>query len=113
MPQTSTHRALTWRADLLLRYRRSLFIAAMAVSVLSFIEGSKLTLEHSIESLYSLDDPHLIDYRESKSLFGGDEFVIVAYTEPDLLTADGLDSLAHSPTSCRKSRESNRAAPNI
>ena len=39
-------------------------------------------MERSIESLYALDDPHLLDYRESKSLFGGDEFVIVAYDDP-------------------------------
>jgi uncharacterized protein len=91
--QSSRHYGLVPFANFLVRYRVWLFLASVLVTALSFFKASQLTLEHSIESLYALDDPHLLDYRESKSLFGGDEFVIVAYADPDLLSPDHLDSL--------------------
>jgi predicted RND superfamily exporter protein len=88
--QPSRFRGLAPLADFLVRYRIGLFLGAAAISAFAFVEASKLTLEQSIESLYALDDPHLVDYQESKSLFGGDEFVIVVYEDPEILTADGL-----------------------
>jgi predicted RND superfamily exporter protein len=91
--QNSRFRGLALFADFLIRYRIWLLVAAAIVTALSFAKASELTLEHSIESLYALDDPHLLDYRESKSLFGGDEFVIVAYADPELLSPEHLDSL--------------------
>jgi predicted RND superfamily exporter protein len=90
VPQAPRVRALVWLADFLVRYRIALFLGAVAISAYAFVEASKLTLEQSIESLYALNDPHLLDYQQSKSLFGGDEFVIVVYEDPDLLTSDGL-----------------------
>jgi uncharacterized protein len=80
-------------ARALVRYRYWLLAAAVVATALSYIAASRLTLERSIESLYAPDDPHLLDYRESKSLFGGDEFVIVAYQDPDLLSEDHLSAL--------------------
>jgi len=88
--QPSRFRGLALLAGFLVRYRIGLFVGAVAISAFAFVEASKLTLEQSIESLYALDDPHLLDYRQSKSLFGGDEFVIVVYEDPELLTYDGL-----------------------
>jgi predicted RND superfamily exporter protein len=88
--QPPRSRGLALLADFLVRYRIGLLVGAAVISAFAFVEASKLTLEHSIESLYALDDPHLLDYRQSKSLFGGDEFVIVVYDQPDILTADGL-----------------------
>lgn len=90
MSQPPRSRGLALLADFLVRYRIGLLVGAAVISAFAFVEASKLTLEHSIESLYALDDPHLLDYRQSKSLFGGDEFVIVVYDQPDILTADGL-----------------------
>jgi uncharacterized protein len=91
--QDSRFHGLTAFANFLVRYRIVLFIAAIVLTALSLFKASQLTLEHSIESLYALDDPHLLDYRESKSLFGGDEFIIVAYADPQLLVPDHLDAL--------------------
>ncbi len=93
MSQSSRHYGLVPFANFLVRYRIWLFLAAVLVTALSLPKALQLTLEHSIESLYALDDPHLLDYRESKSLFGGDEFIIVAYADPDLLSLDHLDAL--------------------
>jgi predicted RND superfamily exporter protein len=91
--QPSRFRGLALLADFLVRYRIGLFVGAVIVSAFAFVEASKLKLDQSIESLYSLNDPHLLDYGESKSLFGGDEFVIVVYDDPELLTPDGLARL--------------------
>ncbi len=90
MSQPPRFRGLALLADFLVRYRIALLIVGAVISAFAFFEATKLTLEQSIESLYALDDPHLIDYRQSKSLFGGDEFVIVVYEDPDVLSADGL-----------------------
>ena len=93
MTEDSRIRGLVPYANFLVRYRVWLLWAAVLLTVLSFPKASQLTLEHSIESLYAPDDPHLLDYRESKSLFGGDEFVIVAYEDPQLLVPEHLDAL--------------------
>ena len=81
MTEESRIHGLVPYANFLVRYRVWLLWAAVLLTVLSFSKASQLTLEHSIESLYAPDDPHLLDYRESKTLFGGDEFVIVAYED--------------------------------
>ncbi|MGC1276062.1 MAG: MMPL family transporter, partial [Planctomycetaceae bacterium] len=81
MPDTLAH--------LFVRWRRTLLVAAAVLAAVSIVPALKLKLDRSIESLYAETDPHLVDYRESKRLFGGDEFVIVAWSEPNLLDADG------------------------
>lgn len=53
--------------------------------------SQQLRFDESIESLYAKDDPHLTAYLQSKRLFGGDEFIIVAYTDPELFTPDGRE----------------------
>src|SRR5918993_2868016 len=62
---------------------------AIVLTLAAFFPAFTLDLDRSIESLYADDDPRLVDYLESKKLFGGDEFVIVAWDEPKLLTQDG------------------------
>ncbi len=54
-----------------------LFAAAWPIS-------QRLEFDRSIESLYAEGDPYLQEYLESKSLFGGDELAMVAYTDPEL-----------------------------
>lgn len=70
--------------DALIRHRLPLLIAGVVVTLISSVPASRLTFDQSIESFYAPDDPHLRDYLDSKSLFGGDEFVVVAYSEPKL-----------------------------
>jgi hypothetical protein len=57
----------------------------MLLSLLAAWPASKLEFDQSIESLYARDDPHLRDYVASKAEFGGDEFVFVAYQDPELI----------------------------
>lgn len=73
----------------LIRHRIPLLIVGVVVTLVSIVPASRLTFDQSIESFYAPDDPHLRDYLDSKSLFGGDEFVVVAYAEPKLFDDAG------------------------
>ncbi|MFN0054000.1 MAG: efflux RND transporter permease subunit [Planctomycetales bacterium] len=75
----------------LIRFRLPLFWGAIGVTLLAIYPATQLTFDQSIETLYAPDDPHLLDYLESKRLFGGDELVGVAYQDEDLLALAGLE----------------------
>ena len=80
-------------AEWLVHRRLLLLPLTFLLFAVSWPVSKKLNFDRSIESLYATDDPHLEDYRESKSLFGGDELAIVAYTDPDLF-ADRVGTLS-------------------
>lgn len=82
-------------AGWLVRWRWYFLPLTLLLWILAWPVSKQLTFDRSIESLYATDDPHLEDYLESKSLFGGDELVIVAYTDPDLF-ADTVRTLTKS-----------------
>ncbi|GAB4146132.1 MAG: MMPL family transporter [Planctomycetaceae bacterium] len=71
--------------EMLVRYRHLLLPLALLLLFAGWPLARQLRFDQSIESLYAADDPRLADFRESKSLFGGDEFAIVAFTDPKLL----------------------------
>ena len=75
--------------DTLIRYRLWLLVAVVGLLRVSYSVAKDLDFDQSIESLYSDDDDHLNNYIRSKFLFGGDEFVIVAYTDPQLFSSEG------------------------
>jgi len=74
----------------LVRYRGGLLLGAVALALLSAIPAGRLQFDQSIEAMYAPHNPRLIAFQQSKAWFGGDEFVILAYTDPDLLDDDGL-----------------------
>lgn len=80
--------------DGLVRYRGWLLLLAVLLTALAIYPARQLTFEQSIESLYASGDPRLVDYRESKSLFGGDEFVFLAYTDHELFEDGGQERLS-------------------
>ncbi len=92
--ETRRHPWLVRMADGLLRHRVLLFVAALALTVPAIGPSNRLKLDESIESFYAPDDPDLLAWLESKRAFGGDEYVMVAWKEPDLLSAERLDALA-------------------
>lgn len=77
--------------EFLVRRHRPLLVVALILTAFSIGPARRLTFDQSIESLYASQNPHLLEYKESKALFGGDEFVFVAYTDPDLFTDDGIE----------------------
>lgn len=76
-------------ADLLIRRRTFLLSAAIILTLAGLIPANRLRFDQSIESFYAADNPHLLNYLDSKAVFGGDEFVVVAFSIPELFTADG------------------------
>lgn len=81
--------ALVWFVNFLIRWRFPLFVGATLLTLLAAIPASQLQFDQSIESLFSEENQRLRDYVRSKGLFGGDEFVIVAYRDPNLFDSDG------------------------
>src|SRR5690606_4904449 len=84
---------LGWLAERLIDWRVPLFLIGVLLVALAVPPALRLQLDESIESFYSPDDPHLLDYQQSKRWFGGDEFVLVAYRDPELLESAGLERL--------------------
>ncbi|MEX1232037.1 MAG: MMPL family transporter [Planctomycetaceae bacterium] len=78
-------------ADFLIRRPRTLLLITIALIVVAWPISQRLVYQESIESMYAPDDPHLLDYLESKALFGGDELVMVAYADPQLFSAEGYE----------------------
>ena len=83
-------RRLAALAESLIRRRVPLFLLGLLLAVLAVFPASRIDYDESIESFYAPDDPYLLDYQQSKEWFGGDEFVLVAYHDPNLLETDGL-----------------------
>lgn len=79
---------LTRAVDALIRWRWVLLATALVTTVALVPISKKLAFEQSIESLYASEDPHLREFLASRQTFGGDEFVIVAYVEPNLFLPD-------------------------
>jgi len=77
-----------WSARVLVRWRWLGLLLTLLLLAWAWPVSEQLTFDRSIESLYAKDNPHLRDYLESKSLFGGDEIAMVAYTDPELLSEE-------------------------
>ena len=77
---------------MVLRYRFALLVATVVAALLAVVPAGQLRFDQSIESLYAQDNPHLAAFRASRELFGGDEFVIVSYEDPQLFGSDDPDS---------------------
>lgn len=80
--------------DGLIRYRFALLLTAVVLTAVAVYPANQVTFDQSIEALYSPNNPRLLEYLESKSYFGGDEFIFLAYTDPDLFKPDGQTRLA-------------------
>jgi hypothetical protein len=72
----------------LVRRRWLWLLLAVLLTLLAWPISQQLTFDQTIESLYAADNPRLLAFRRSKAIFGGDEFLIVAYRDPDLFADD-------------------------
>ncbi len=104
---------LSRMADVLIRQRLPILIVAIIVTVLAQPLAEQLSFDQSIESLYSEDDPHFDAYAESKELFGGDEFIIVAYNAPNLFESNGRELTEASAKSLNEFAAKLSAVPGI
>ncbi len=77
-------------ARVLVRYRLWFLALTVVLLALTIPLATRVDFDARIETLFSPDDRLLQDYLASLATFGGDELVVVAYEDPDLLTLDGL-----------------------
>ena len=79
---------------LLLRYRWVSF-AVVALGLLALLAaGRRVGYEQSIRSFFGDDDPDIAAYNRASAAFGDDNFVFVAYDDPALISAGGMDRVA-------------------
>jgi predicted RND superfamily exporter protein len=93
-----THCIAAW----LVRWRWPLLAATLALTLLGIWPASHLQFDVTITNLFPPNDPVLLAYQEGIRRFGNAELVVVAYTDPDLLTTDGLTRLHRLAESFRE-----------
>ncbi len=93
VPSASGATLLTRLADGLIRHHAALLLGGLLLVAAAILPASRLQLNESIETFYADDNPHLRAYLDSRRWFGGDEFVLVAYDDPELLSPSHLRSL--------------------
>lgn len=69
--------------------RNVLLLSAVVSVVASFPLSERLVFDESLESFFADDHPDVVILHRSREEFGGDEFVIVAWTEERLFQHDG------------------------
>lgn len=69
---------------------------ALVVLLLAYLAtfGDRVSYEQSIQSFFADDDPAILAYQAASATFGDDNFVFLAYDDPDLLTPAGMDRVA-------------------
>jgi hypothetical protein len=77
---------------------------ALLVAVLAMGPAHQVTFDESIENMFADDDPLLVPYRKLKSVFGGDEIVLLVYEDSGLLNpnASGLQRLETVSQRCQE-----------
>lgn len=76
--------------DRLVSNRNRLLVIAATAVVLSIPVSERLQFDQRIESFFATENPDLKRLQEGREIFGGDEFVIVAWTEERLLEVGDL-----------------------
>ncbi len=66
-----------------------MFLAAVLVAV-SYLPAQRLDFDRSVENMFAPDDPLLVPYRQLQRTFGGDDVVMAAYLDPQLMTEAGM-----------------------
>lgn len=99
--------------EAMLRARLWLLLGVVLLAVVSWPIASRLEFDQSIETLYAADDPHLIDYLDSKRQFGGDELVIVAWPQAGLFEGDSFNLNQDVSSRIREFAESLAQVPGI
>lgn len=80
-------------ASLIVSSRWLFLFLSMGLLLALYPASTRLSLDQSLIALYAPEDPHLKDYLISKSQYGGDEFVMVAWKQSELLERETLKQL--------------------
>jgi predicted RND superfamily exporter protein len=60
------------------------FVLACVLTACAVPLSRRLQFDQSIEALFAQDNRRLVEFRESRGLFGGDELILVAWRDPEL-----------------------------
>jgi len=80
--------------SLLIRARYVTALAVLTALVLLAVYGRRVSYEQSIKSFFAEDDPVMAAYQRAARSFGDDNFIFVAYDDPGLFSAAGMDRVA-------------------
>ncbi len=78
----------------LLASRYVVFSAVVMLAGWLALFGQRVRYDQSIHSFFADDDPDMAAYQRAAATFGDDNFVFVAYDDPELLTPAGIDRVA-------------------
>ncbi len=81
-------------ANVLIAWRWPLLALAALLTVLAVGPAMRLDFDRSVENMFAPDDPLLPPYRLLKRTFRGNEVVLAAYVDPQLMTSEGYHRLA-------------------
>ncbi len=96
------HDRLLYRCvRLIVRGRWLLLTLGAVVAVGAFVVSRNLEFDRSIENMFADDDPLLAPYRQLKRTFGGNEIVVAAYVDPELMTPRGVRRVAELTAALR------------
>ncbi|MFO0908408.1 MAG: MMPL family transporter [Isosphaeraceae bacterium] len=79
---------------LLFQTRHAVFFSLAALLIYLLLFGQRVSYEQSIKSFFADDDPKMAVYQKAASTFGDDNFVFVAYDDPELFSTAGMDRVA-------------------
>ncbi|MGB6041519.1 MAG: MMPL family transporter [Pirellulales bacterium] len=77
----------------LIRWRWVCLAIALAAGLITYSYVNELAFDRSIENMFAADDPLLAPFHRLKEIFGGDEVVLAAYVDPDLMTPGGYQRI--------------------
>lgn len=80
-------------ANWIVTQRRWLLYLGLALAVVGAYLGTQLHLDHSVEDLFAESDPILQPYRQLQKTFGRNDILLAVYSEPELTSADGQQSI--------------------
>ena len=75
-------------------WRWALLAGAAIIVLFAYGPSRRLAFDRSIENMFAPDDPLLVPYQQLKRTFGGNEIALAAYTEPELMTEQGIRRVA-------------------
>ena len=80
--------------NLLVRLRYVTLPVVLLLLVALIAQGKRVSYEQSIKSFFADDDPAMAVYQRASAAFGDDNFVFIAYDDPNVLTPAGIDRVA-------------------
>jgi predicted RND superfamily exporter protein len=80
--------------NVLIRARVVTLAAALALLAFLIIQDKRVGYEQSIKSFFADNDPAMAVYQRASTAFGDDNFVFIAYDDPQVFTPAGIDRVA-------------------